>query len=63
VHIKGINRGKKWLINDPNLSILRQKSAPKVKMRKFAQEMATVDGWGHPRLYPGAKETSVIFGY
>ncbi len=63
MHFKGINGGKKWFKNDPNLSILRQKSAPKVKMRKFAQEMTTVDGGGHPRLYPSAKETSVIFGY
>ena len=43
MHIKGRNRGEKWFKNDPNLSILRQKSAPKVKMRKFAQEM----GGGH----------------
>jgi hypothetical protein len=63
MHINGINRGKKWFKNDPNLLILRHKSAPKVKMLKFAQEMTTVDGGGHPRLYPGAKETSVIFCY
>jgi hypothetical protein len=32
-------------------------------MRKFMQEITTVDGGGHPRLYPSAKEISVIFGY
>jgi hypothetical protein len=48
LHIKGINRGKKWFKNKPNMSILKQKSALKVKMRKFAQEMTTVDGEGHP---------------
>jgi hypothetical protein len=62
MHIKGISRCKKWFKNDLNLSILRQKNAPKVKMRKFAQEITTVDGEGHPRLYPSAKETLVIFG-
>ncbi len=49
MQIKGINRGKKWFKNDPNLSILRQKSAPKVKISKFAQEMTTVDCGGHSR--------------
>jgi hypothetical protein len=63
MHIKGENRGKKWFKNDPNLSTLSQKSAPKVKMHKFVQEMTTVDGGGHPRLYPSVKETSVIFCY
>jgi hypothetical protein len=62
MHFKCINRDKKWFKNDPNLSILMQKSTPKVKMRKFAQKVTTVDGGGHPRFYPSAKETSVIFG-
>jgi hypothetical protein len=57
MHFNGINNGKKWFKNDPNLSILMQ------KIRKFAQEMTNVDGGGHPRLYPSAKETLVIFGY
>ena len=63
MHFKGINGGKKCFKKDPNSSILSQKSVPKVKMRKFAQEMTPVDGGDHPRLYPNAKETSVIFGY
>jgi hypothetical protein len=63
MHFKGINRGKKWFKNDSDLSILMQKIDPKVKMHKFAQEMTTVDGGHHPRLYPSVKETWVIFGY
>jgi hypothetical protein len=39
---------------------LRQKSTTKVKLLKFAQEIDTVDGGGYPRIYPSAKETSVI---
>jgi hypothetical protein len=58
-----VHRGKKWLKNDPDLLILRQNSAPKIKLHKFAQEMNTVDGGGYPRLYLSAKETLVIFGY
>jgi hypothetical protein len=63
MHFKSIDGGKKWFKNYPNLSILSHKSALKVKMRKFAHKMTTVDGRGHPRLYPIAKETSVIFDY
>ena len=60
---KGFNRCKKGFKNDPNLSIFKHKSAPKNIMCKFLQEMTTVDGGGHPRLYSSAKETLVIFGY
>jgi hypothetical protein len=62
LHFKGMNRGKKWIKNGPKSSSSRLKSAPKDKMRNIVQEMTTVDGGGHPRVYPCAKETSVIFG-
>jgi hypothetical protein len=31
--------------------------------RKPGLSLVIDDGGGHPRLYPGAKETWVIFGY
>jgi hypothetical protein len=58
MHIKGINRGKKWFKNYPNLSISSKKEP---KKSKFAQEITTVDDGGHSRLYPSIKEILVIF--
>ena len=40
-----------------------QKSAPNVKMRKFAQEMTTVDDILSHNHCPSSKESAVILGY
>jgi hypothetical protein len=50
LQIQGVSRDKKWFKNDPNLSIFRQKSAPKFKMRKFVLEMTIVDCVGSSQV-------------
>jgi hypothetical protein len=43
--------------------ILELKSAPKVRMGKFALYMTTVDVRGCPNHCPSGKEIMVIFGF
>ena len=45
------------------LAHFMQKSAPNVKMRKFAQEMNTVDDTLSHNHCPSSKESAVILGY
>ena len=49
--------------NNPIIAHFMQKSAPNFKMRKFAQEMTTVDDILSPNHCPSSKESAVILGY
>ena len=49
--------------NHPKTAHFIQKSAPNVKMRKFAQEMTTVDDILSHNHCPSSKESAVILGY
>ena len=49
--------------NNPIIAHFMQKSAPNVKMRKFAQEMTTVDDILSHNHCPSSKESVVILGY
>ena len=49
--------------NNPIIAHFMQKSAPNVKMRKFAQEMTTVDDILSHNHCPSSKESAVILGY
>ena len=49
--------------NHPKTAHFIQKSAPKVKMRKFAQEMTTVDDKLSPNHCPSNKESAVIMHF
>ena len=49
--------------NHPEIAHSIQKSAPNVKMRKFAQEMTTLDDILSPNDCPSNKEIAVILGY
>ena len=49
--------------NNPIIAHFMQKSAPNFKMRKFAQEITTVDDIISPNHCPSSKESAVILGY
>ena len=49
--------------NHPKIVHFMQKSAPNVKMRKFAQEMNTVDDTLSHNHCLSSKESAVILGY
>ena len=49
--------------NNPIIAHFMQKSAPNFKMRKFAQEITTVDDILSPNHCPSSKESAVILGY
>ena len=54
---------KKAVKNHTKIAHFMQKSAPNVKMHKFAQEMTTVDDKLRPNHCPSSKERTVILGY
>ena len=49
--------------NNPIIAHFMQKSAPNFKMRKFVQEMTTVDDILSHNNCPSSKESAVILGY
>ena len=49
--------------NHPKTAHFILKSGPNIKMRKFAQEMTTVDDILSPNHCPSSKESAVILGY
>ena len=49
--------------NHPKIAHFMPKSAPNVKMRKFLQEMTTVDDILSHNRCPSSKESAVILGY
>ena len=49
--------------NHPKIAHFMQKSAQNVKMRKFAQEMTTVDDILSLNHCPSSKESAIILGY